>query len=144
MTLCQLFLAPMEAFCFCSPRQRDLSCSNSPHGPQYPLSKRRREEDIDSTILKSLLESREKRDLREKAKEMGKKKILMSIMAQKIAETLHLDKGIWQKLKFIRYSLKLNFPEKSSHLSCLTHRVSPHPQIPPYSPFNSANLIIDI
>ena len=44
----------------------------SPHGPQHPLSKRRREEDIDSTILKSLLESQEKQDLREKAKEMGK------------------------------------------------------------------------
>ena len=62
----------MEAFCFDSPRQRDSSHSNSLHGPQHPLSKRRREEDIDSTILKSLLESREKHNLMEKAKEMGK------------------------------------------------------------------------
>ena len=71
----------MEAFCFGSPRQRDLSCSNSPHGPQRPLNKRRREEDIDSIILKSLLESQEKSDLRKKAKEMEKtQQILISIM----------------------------------------------------------------
>ena len=64
----------MEAFCFDSPRQRYSLHSNSPHGPQHPLSKRIREEDIDSTILKSLLESREKRDLRERKQRDGENK----------------------------------------------------------------------
>ena len=62
----------MEAFCFNSPWQRDLSCSNSPHGPQHFCSKRRRVEDIDSIFWKSLLESLEKHDLKDKTKEMGK------------------------------------------------------------------------
>ena len=114
----------MEAFCFDSPRQRDLSCSNSPHGPQCPLSKRRREEDIDSTILKSLLESREKRDLREKAKEMGKRNPNV-YYGLEIAETLSKfisRQRAMAKAKIHQVLFEIEFPQEYLPL------ISPDPQ----------------
>ena len=114
----------MEVFCFNSPRQRDLSCSNSPHGPQHFFSKRRRVEDIDSIILKSLLESLEKRDLKDKTKEMGKTNPDL-YDGLEIAETLSKfisRQRAMAKVNIHQMLFKIEFPKENLPL------ISPNPR----------------